>query len=260
MRLKVFRSGKLGEGRRYDSFEVPDTPGMTVLDALFYIQDKLDDSLVFRYSCRGAVCGSCAMLINKVPRLACRTQIGRLLAGPETVKLAPFEAVEGGERWRPNEEVLVEPLPHMPVIKDLVVDQTTFFAKYREIKPVFRPKDPAPEQERRMASDSVRELEKYTNCILCAACYGACPINGRDPDYAGPAALAKLYRFHIDPREAGDGARLLTEDKKTGWWDCHFYTNCTHVCPKDVPPSVAITLAWKELKQMGRKNPWKEEK
>jgi succinate dehydrogenase / fumarate reductase iron-sulfur subunit len=259
MKLKVFRSGR-DESRRYDTFEVPDRQGMTVLDALFYVRDHLDDSLVFRYSCRGAVCGSCAMLINKIPRLACRTQLAQLLRGPEALKIAPYEAVSGGERWEPGIEVLVEPLPHMPVIRDLVVDQDSFFAKYRKMRPVFRPKDPAPHRERPMIPEQVRELERYTNCILCAACYGACPVNGRDPGYIGPAALAKLYRFHIDPREGGDGSRLLLEDAKTGWWDCHFYSNCTRVCPKGVPPSIAIAEARKGLKGMGRENPWKERK
>ena len=87
------------------------------------------------------------------------------------------------------------------MIKDLIVDMDEFFARYRAIVPVFRPGEPDPEKERLMTPEAVRELEQYTTCILCAACFAACPVNGKNPRYTGPAALAKLYRFHIDPRE-----------------------------------------------------------
>ncbi len=233
-----------GNGSRYQKFEVKEHPGMTVLDALFEARDKQDDSLAFRYSCRGAVCGSCAMLIDRVPRLACRTQVSDLLSGKAGLELVPFL---GGEvPYDRGSEVLVEPLPNMPVQKDLAVDMTEFFRKYEAMRPFLESKSP-PEREYRMDKAAVRELERYTNCILCAACYGSCPINGKDEGYVGPAALAKLYRFRIDPRENQAQNVLLIADRPDGWWDCRFHANCARVCPKHVPPNVAIAKARKEL-------------
>ncbi|MDD1718730.1 MAG: 2Fe-2S iron-sulfur cluster-binding protein, partial [Methanoregulaceae archaeon] len=196
--------------------------------------------------------GTCAMLINKVPRLACRTQAALLISGEKPVRLSPYPALESAESWDPGEEILVEPLPHLPVIRDLVVDMTHFFRYYREIDPVLHPAGSPPDHEYLMSQSFVKELEIYTNCILCGACFGACPVNAGDPDYLGPAALAKLYRFHIDPREAGDGSRLLKADSPRGWWDCRLHGNCMTVCPKGVPPIIAIGKARKELSGMGR--------
>lgn len=252
MKIKVFRYDKNAEETRYDVFEFEPQPGMTVLGGLFYIQDKFDDSLSFRYSCRGAVCGSCAMLINKVPRLACRTQLSSLLEGTDTIKLKPYPATEVKEPWNPSEEALVEPLPHLPIIKDLIVDMDKFFQFYRATQPVFKPADVPPAKERRMHPSAVKELEKFTNCVLCAACFGACPVDGKNPGYFGPAALAKLYRFHIDPRESQDDSRLLLVNNASGWWGCEFHGNCFRVCPKGVPPNFAIAHARQQLKKNGK--------
>ena len=251
MKLKVFRTSP-DASPHYDTFELAAQPGATVLSLLFEARDRCDDSLAFRYSCRGAVCGSCAMLINKVPRLACRTQVEPLLAGKVGVELKPYPAIEGGEQWNAAEEILVEPLPHLPVLKDLVVDMTRFFEFLRAVQPVLQPTTGAPEREHRVEPAAVRELEHYTTCILCGACFGACPVSGESPRYLGPAALAQLYRFHIDPREARDGSRLALADKPDGWWACRFYTNCRAVCPKGVPPNLAIGRARQELGPKGR--------
>ncbi|HVP25897.1 MAG TPA: succinate dehydrogenase/fumarate reductase iron-sulfur subunit [Methanomicrobiales archaeon] len=251
MKLKVFRSGRGMAAPRYDDFEIDPLPGMTVLSALFQAQET-DDSLAFRYSCRGAVCGTCAMLINKVPGLACRTQVQALLEGKGQVTLAPYPALGVTVPWDQKNDVLVEPLPHLPVIRDLIVDMTRFFEYYRVIDPVFSPGDPDPEKERLMSPAAVKELVTYTNCILCGACFGACPVNARDPEYLGPAALAALYRFHIDPRDGKGAARLGRADTSGGWWGCEFHTNCRRVCPKGVPPNVAIGRARQELAAQGR--------
>ena len=251
MELKVFRSRPGMPGSRYDSFEIDPVPGMTVLAGLFKAQEK-DDTLAFRYSCRGAVCGTCAMLINKVPRLACRTQLQALLEGKAPVQLSPYPALEVTVPWDAGKEVLIEPLPHLPVIRDLIVDMSLFFEYYRLIEPVFSPAGPGPERERLMSPAAVKELVPYTNCIHCGACFGACPVNARNPHYLGPAALAALYRFCIDPREAGGTSRLRRADTPDGWWGCEFHTNCRRVCPKGVPPNIAIGRARKELKATGR--------
>jgi succinate dehydrogenase / fumarate reductase iron-sulfur subunit len=127
MKMKVFRFERETGYSRYDTFEIEPPPGMTVLSALFRIQEDLDDSLAFRYACRGAVCGNCAMLINKVPRLACRTRIEPLLKGEGKIKMSPFPGTKETVSWDPENEILVEPLPSLPKIKDLIVDMDKFF-------------------------------------------------------------------------------------------------------------------------------------
>lgn len=253
MKLKVFRFDRENEESRYDTFEIEPSPGMTVLSALFKIQEELDDSIAFRHACRGAVCGSCAMLINKVPRLACRTRIELLLKGEGKVKLRPFPRMEETVSWDPENEILVEPLPSLPKVKDLIVDMDKFFEFYREVRPTFEPASEPPEREQLMTPEAVMELEKYTNCVLCAACVGSCPVSGKFEDFLGPAALAKLYRFHIDPRETGDASRLMLANSKRGWWGCEFHANCKAVCPKGVPPIEGIGRARKEIKKLGMK-------
>jgi succinate dehydrogenase / fumarate reductase iron-sulfur subunit len=247
MKLKVFRFRPGMKKPRYDTFVIEPGTGKTVLTALFEAQSRFDDSLAFRYSCRGAVCGTCAMLINRVPRLACRTQLGALVAGDRDLHLSAYTLPHLTESWDKKEEILLEPLPNLPVIKDLIVDMGKFFELLQEVRPVFRPGDPDPVRERLMTPKAVLELEQYTTCILCAACFGACPVNGKNPNYAGPAALAKLYRFHIDPREQRGAIRLLAADRPDGWWACEFHTNCRRVCPKEVPPDKAIGNARRQL-------------
>lgn len=252
MKLKIYRFDPESKASRYDTFGMEPGPGMSVLGALFRVQDELDDSLSFRYSCRGAVCGNCAMLINKAPRLACRTQVEALLAGTDVVELKPYPALEAAVEWDPAAEILIEPLPHLPVIKDLVVDMTRFFEYYRAVEPVLKPAAEPGGREYAMEPGAVRALEPYTNCILCAACFGACPVNAKNPDYMGPAALAKLYRFHIDTREAEGDARLMLANRRSGWWGCEFHTNCRKVCPKQVPPNLGIGAARREITEAGK--------
>ncbi len=262
MKLKVFRFDRETGDSHYDTFEIEPASGMTVLSALFKIQEELDDSLAFRYSCRGAVCGSCAMLINKIPRLACRTRVESLLKDEGNIKLRPFPGMEDAISWDPENEILVEPLPSLPKVKDLIVDMDKFFESYRSVEPTFKPASKlasfSPEKEQLMAPESVNELEKYTNCILCAACIGSCPVSGKEREFSGPAALAKLYRFYIDPREADKEARLMLANSKSGWWGCEFHANCKAVCPKGVSPIEGIGKARREIKKLGKEPSRKE--
>jgi succinate dehydrogenase / fumarate reductase iron-sulfur subunit len=255
MILKVRRFDPSTQRSRYDRFEVRPKPGMTLLGALLYVQDRIDDTLSFRHSCRGAVCGACAVLVNKAPRLACRTQLRALFEGTDKIELKPYPAIAATEPWNPKDEVLVEPLPHLHAIKDLVVDQRRFFHLYRMVRPTFRPSSGLPERELRLAPAVVKELERYTNCILCAACHGACPVVGKNPDYLGPAALARLYRLGIDPRETDLDARLAPANGPNGWWACELVNNCTRVCPKGVAPSLAIGNSQRRLKESGSGSP-----
>ena len=253
MQLKVYRFHPGMMEPRYDTFQLEVFPGMTVLAALFQVQERFDDSLAFRYSCRGAVCGTCAMLINKVPRLACRTQIHPPPCGPEAIPLSPYPALDVSTSWNKEEEILVEPLPHFPVLRDLIVDMDRFFNDYRRIEPILKPVETPPEREWLMNPALVKELERYTGCILCGACVGACPVNAKNPGYLGPAALAALYRFYLDPREGREAYRLDLANRPEGWWACEFHTNCRRVCPKNVPPDVAIGHARMELGKRGMK-------
>ena len=158
---------------RYDRFNIPITPGMTVLEALFYIQDKFDSTLAFRYACRGAICGSCGMTINKMPQLACKTQVATAnqIKKPERVPSIDFGDVE----WNEEKEILIEPLPHMTVLKDLVVDMEPFWKFYREVKPYFNSEWNDESSETLQTSSEVKEYEHIIYCILCGLCW-ACPV------------------------------------------------------------------------------------
>jgi succinate dehydrogenase / fumarate reductase, iron-sulfur subunit len=232
------------KGERYDDFELEIINGITVLDLLFQIQEDIDQTLAFRYSCRGAVCGSCAVLVNGLAVLACKTPVSRIkeMENSDHVSLpAGAEIPDGG--------ILVEPIPDLPLIRDLVVDWEPFFEQYRKLEPVLKEAEKFPEKEFLMKKDARKELEKYTNCILCALCWSACPVVGEVEGYPGPAALAKLYRFYLDPREPDNVNRLSFADDDSGWWACDFHTMCKKVCPKEVPPNVAIGRARRDLKR-----------
>jgi succinate dehydrogenase / fumarate reductase iron-sulfur subunit len=150
-----------------------DSPkGMTVLEGLIYLFENVDPTLSFRSMCRAAVCGSCAMHINGLYNLSCRTQIDKL----------------GGK-------VTLRPLAHLPIIKDLVVDLDPFFEQYKKVMPYLIPKQEAPQKEYLQTEKDRKKLDPWVDCILCAACYGSCPVEATDPEYLGPAALMKALRF-----------------------------------------------------------------
>ncbi len=232
-------------GESYADYNVQVSEEMTVLDALFHIQENIDESLAFRYSCRGAVCGSCAIMVNGMPLLACKTPVARI---EELNNVYEVFLPRKGEV--PKDGMLLEPIPKLPVMKDLVVDWEPFFDLFGKLELKLRGAGNPPEKEYLIAKEKVRELEKYTNCISCALCWSACPVVGDLKDYPGPAALAKLYRFYLDPREPDALNRLAIANQEFGWWACDFYTNCKKVCPKKVPPNIAIGKARSQLKNM----------
>lgn len=206
---------------RYQEFKVKTWEKMSVLEGLLQIQDRLDGSLVFRYACRWAVCGSCAVMINRRIRLACRIQLQSLK----------------GLR------ILIEPLPGLQVIRDLVVDLEPFWESYRIIKPWLESDEEVPEREWLMSEVTRSRIDQYVNCILCASCYGACPVIRMDKDnkvYLGPATLAKAYRFLVDPRNVRADDMLRELDCIAGVWGCHQVLRCTLYCPKNVRPSDGI--------------------
>jgi succinate dehydrogenase / fumarate reductase iron-sulfur subunit len=237
MKLRIARSREGGKITHYDLYKIDVKKGMTILDALFQVQDKMDSSLSFRYSCRGAVCGSCSMLINKEPRLACRTQL--VDARKEDMKLKSFPALSTTPTgWNPEEEILIEPLPNMPVLKDLVVDMSKFYDTLELMKLWV---DSVEGNEAHLQSPKERQkIEKYVNCILCAICYGSCPVNASNQDYIGPASLAKAFRFSQDSRITDPQRYIEAAKVANGAPLCDLIMNCVKACPKGVGPGGAI--------------------
>jgi len=218
-KFKVFRfDPDQDKKHRFDDFEVPFTPGMTVLDGLNYIQENLDPTLAYRSSCREGVCGSCAMHINGKYGLACEAQLTEL-----------------------PEKISVRPMAHLDIIKDMYVDMSEFWRKYKAVKPYLIPGDnPPAEGERLQTQDERAHLDTIIDCILCGACYASCAVNGYDSEYLGPAALAKANRFFMDSRDAADEERLSLVAGEHGAMRCHTMFNCQEVCPKEVDPTSNI--------------------
>jgi len=190
---------------------------MTVLDALFQVLEEKDGSLAFRYSCRSAVCGSCASFINGRPRLACETQLGTL-----------------------GSMVTIGPLPHLPVIRDLVVDLHSFYQKIDMLKLYFEAREPSPEKEFIQTPKDREAIDTAIDCIDCGACFSSCPLTWTDPKYPGPAAFVKAYRFIADSRDTGGIERLRAVGCEDGIWRCHTVFNCADACPKSINPTYFI--------------------
>jgi succinate dehydrogenase / fumarate reductase iron-sulfur subunit len=192
---------------------------------LLRIRDEIDGTLAFRSSCRSAVCGSCAMVINGKIDLACRTQAASF--GTKTI--------------------ILEPLPNMQIIKDLVVDMTPFWNMYEKVKPYLIRKSTDPDKEIPQTEEDRKKIDQNVNCILCASCYGACPVLARDPDYIGPAAFAKLERFMLDSRDERPEDFLENVNNDKGVWGCDTVLRCIDACPKDVRPTDSIVGLRKQL-------------
>ena len=186
----------------------------TVLDALIRIRETVDESLTLRCSCRGAICGSCGMRINGHAALACKTKVASMVSSGETIH--------------------VEPMNNMPVIKDLVTDMAGFWEKIRQVQPWLQPTGPAPEGEYLAAPEAMNHLTGVMHCIMCGACVSDCAALEVNPDFVGPAALAKAYRFVADPRDGNSSSRLRELNDPGGMWDCTRCMECIEVCPKGV--------------------------
>jgi succinate dehydrogenase / fumarate reductase, iron-sulfur subunit len=202
----------------FATYRIKVITGLTVLAVLLRIRDEIDGTLSFRSSCRSAVCGSCAMVINGKIDLACRTQVASF--GENTI--------------------ILEPLPNMEAIKDLVVDLTPFWAMYEKIRPYLIRRTPDPEKEIPQSEEERSRIDQFVNCILCASCYGACPVLSRDPEYLGPAALAKLERFVLDSRDQRSREMIEEVNDEKGVWGCDTVFRCIDACPKDVRPTDGI--------------------
>ena len=209
-----------GENPRTDTYEIDlDQCGPMVLDALIKIKNEVDSTLTFRRSCREGICGSCAMNIDGLNTLAC---------------LKPIEEVEG--------EVRINPLPHMPVVKDLVPDLSQVYAQYRSIEPWLKADTaPPPDAERRQSKEERAKLDGLWECILCFCCSTACPSYWWNGDrYLGPAVLLQAYRWIADSRDEHTGERLDQLEDPFRLYRCHTIMNCARTCPKGLNPAAAI--------------------
>jgi len=220
-RFKIYRwSPDDGQNPRTDTYELDmGACGPMVLDALIKIKNEIDPTLTFRRSCREGICGSCAMNIDGTNTLAC---------------LKACDDVKG--------DVAIYPLPHMPVVKDLVPDMTHFYAQYASIKPWIRTQSTAaPDTERRQSEEDRAKLDGLYECILCACCSTACPSYWWNGDrYLGPAILLQAYRWIVDSRDEDTGERLDNLEDPFRLYRCHTIMNCTRTCPKGLNPAKAI--------------------
>ncbi len=220
-RFQVYRwNPDDGNNPVVDTYDVDlEACGPMVLDALIHIKNDIDPTLTFRRSCREGVCGSCAMNIGGTNTLAC-TQATTDIKG----------------------DVKVYPLPHLPVIKDLVPDLTNFYAQYASIKPWMQTESPAPgSRERLQSRDDRVKLDGLWECIMCASCSTSCPSYWWNEErYLGPAALLQAYRWLVDSRDEHTGERLDELEDPFRLYRCHTIMNCAKTCPKGLNPAKAI--------------------
>jgi len=221
---EVDRASKLQD------FAVVADPSDRILDVLVFIQRTLDNTLCFRRSCAHGICGSDAMTINGVERLACKTLV-RDVANAE------------------GSTITIEPLRSLPVQRDLMVDYTRFFEVYRLVKPYLIPiQQPAHKENIQSPADRAK-FDGPTKCILCACCHSSCPVVAeKDPQFIGPAAVVQAARFVFDSRDQGLAPRRDVLDDPHGVWPCENHMNCTRVCPRGIKVTKNINLIKHQLK------------
>ena len=225
--FKVYRwNPEDGQNPRVDTYHVDlHDCGPMILDALIWIKNTVDPTLTFRRSCREGVCGSCAMNIDGQNTLACTRAMDEVADGP----------------------ISVNPLPHQPVVKDLVPDLTNFYAQYASIEPWLHTTSATPQKEWRQSPQDRAKLDGLYECILCACCSTSCPSYWWNGDkYLGPAALLQAYRWLADSRDEAKGERLDNLEDPFKLYRCHTIMNCANTCPKGLNPAKAIG----EIKKM----------
>ena len=224
---KVYRyDPEVDADPRWDVYEVSaDDHGPMLLDALIHIKNEIDPTLSFRRSCREGICGSCSMTIDGRNALACTKGMDECAS--DTISIAP--------------------LPHQPVVKDLVTDLSLFYAQYDSIQPYLQSDEPDPEKERLQSPKDREKLDGLYECILCACCSTGCPSYWWNQDkFLGPAALLQAYRWLADSRDEATDKRLDNLEDPFKLYRCHTIMNCSKACPKGLNPAKAIA----ELKKM----------
>ncbi len=232
VKFKIFRfDTKHNEAPHYDTFEVEASPNDRILDCLNKIRWEQDGSLAYRMSCAHGVCGSDGMAINGVPSLACQRLV---------------------KQYDYNKEIVIDPLPFFPVVKDLVVDMTLFFERMKSIHPIGgKTLDAEGVKEHRQTIEERGQFDDAVKCIMCACCMAACPvILDEEPDFIGPAALLRAQRYIFDSRVKDSLSRMKIIEKPYGIWGCKSYFQCTKVCPKKIKVTKAIQRTKRKILQV----------
>ena len=223
VRLRIRRyNPEIDQAPHYEDYAVDAEPTDRVLDLLNQVKWYQDGTLTYRRSCAHGICGSDAMRINGVNRLACKILVKDL-----------------GER------ISVEPLLGLRVIKDMIVDMEPFFEHYRSVLPFLVNDEAPPERERLQSPEQRQRFDDTTKCILCAACTTSCPSYWANDRYVGPAAIVQAHRFIFDSRDRAGRERLKILGQQMGVWSCRTAFNCTNACPRDIK----VTQAIGEVKQ-----------
>ncbi|MEX0762281.1 MAG: succinate dehydrogenase iron-sulfur subunit [Dehalococcoidia bacterium] len=216
IKVRRFNPETPSKEAHYQEFSVDVHESSSVLDALIKVREEVDGTLALRCSCRASICGSCSMRVNGQATLVCKTRL---------------------EEVAPNgEQITIDPMGNMPVIKDLVVDMKLHWDKVRAVDPYLRPGGPEPDGEYIAPNEAMEHLVGVMNCIMCGACVSDCTALEVDENFTGPAALAKAYRFVADPRDDTTHERLGKLNEYPHIWDCTRCYYCVEVCPKDVAP------------------------
>ncbi len=222
VKLRIYRYNPETDRRpHYENYTLEAEPNDQVLDLLNQVKWHQDGTLSYRRSCAHGICGSDAMRINGVNRLACKVLVKDV-----------------------GTSINVEPLLGLPVIKDLIVDMEPFFEHYRAVMPYFVNEEPPPESERPQTPEQRARFDDTTKCILCAACTTSCPSFWGSGEYVGPAAMVQAHRFIFDSRDRAAAERLQILNDRMGVWRCHDIFNCTDACPREIE----VTKALGELK------------
>ena len=203
----------------FKDYEVAINEGMTVLDALVKVKEDIDGTLSFRASCRMGICGSCAMIVNSMPVLACHTQINEFK----------------------TDRFIIKPLCNYAIVKDLIVDLSVLFEKHRKVKPgIIHSKNPEKNAQFIQYPEELNSYLQFSYCIKCGICLSACPTCSTDRNFVGPQAVTQAYRYSIDSRDEGFNERGKSVDNSHGIWHCHFAGSCSIACPKGVDPALGI--------------------
>ena len=228
--LKIYRfNPENPDAQGFESFRVPALPSDRLLNLLLYVKGYLDGTLTFRRSCAHGICGSDAMRINGVNRLACKLLMKDLLPKDSSKEIT----------------ITIEPIKGLPVEKDLVVDMEPFFDAYRAIKPFLITTGNEPTHERIQSAKDRARFDDTTKCILCACCTTSCPVFWNEGSYYGPAAIVNAHRFIFDSRDEGAVERLDILNDMDGVWRCRTTFNCTDACPR----GIQVTQAIQEVKR-----------
>jgi fumarate reductase iron-sulfur subunit len=208
-------------GGSFEEFEVPQQSSQTILDVVTWIQRQLDASLSYRFACRVGMCGSCAMMVNGIPRWTCRTHVKRVMRG---------------------NRLTIEPLRNLPVIKDLACDMSEFFDKWKDAKGHFQGSSTRHEPVAALSPNSPqrRVANAATECINCAICYASCDVVNWNRDYLGPAALNRAWSLQNDERDSASAERLLAVAGDAGCHQCHSQQGCAAYCPNQLNPTASI--------------------